>query len=386
MVWSWHLLFPSKPLLIPVPAGPWGCLSARPVTGSCTHVWLQRALPWPSCPKLATGTSVTPTKPVSIRLKAILVILLFTWLLACVVSIPQWLFSTLQRESSGMICVQAVPVDAHDFMSVYVKAYPLLAYCMPLSFALLYFWRAFGRCHRRSSKTQNLRTQIRSRKLTLMLFSLMVAMATMWLPQWVSWVWIRHALERWCLPSGPLHSLRSAPHVLHISCQPSRRSRTLWGVQGRLHWLVAKAHPPQTTSKTTQARTTHPDCPKVTHPKTRKVSPPASTPAWANGGAKAWEATGPEWRTAGEPNQQGWNSTARCRAVLAGEGDWLPVTWKWSCSLGKSGSQGKKTVIKRESLFFYILSTQKNDKTQQIRPLPNLAPSLWLIINDELWF
>ncbi|XP_055033969.2 G-protein coupled receptor 151 [Misgurnus anguillicaudatus] len=136
-----------------------------------------------------------PTKQVTIRFKTIVVVLLFTWLLACVVPIPQWLFATLQREAGGMICVQSVPSDAHDFMSVYVKAYPLLAYCMPLSFALLYFWKAYGRCQRRSSKTQNLRTQIRSRKLTLMLFSLTVAMAIMWLPQWVSWVWMRHAWE-----------------------------------------------------------------------------------------------------------------------------------------------------------------------------------------------
>ncbi|XP_030622785.1 probable G-protein coupled receptor 151 [Chanos chanos] len=136
-----------------------------------------------------------PTKQVSIHLKTILVVLLFTWLLACVVPVPHWLFATLQREDRGLVCAQVVPSYAHDFMSVYVKAYPLLAFCMPLSFALLYFWRAYGRCQRRCSKTQNLRTQIRSRKLTLMLFSLTVAMATMWLPQWVSWVWMRHALE-----------------------------------------------------------------------------------------------------------------------------------------------------------------------------------------------
>ncbi|XP_051513612.1 G-protein coupled receptor 151-like [Myxocyprinus asiaticus] len=136
-----------------------------------------------------------PTKQVTFRLKTILVVLLLSWLLACVVPIPQWLFATLQREANGVICVQTVPADAHDFMSVYVKAYPLVAYCTPLSFALLYFWKAYGRCQHRSSKTQNLRTQIRSRKLTLMLFSLTVATATMWLPQWVSWVWMRHALE-----------------------------------------------------------------------------------------------------------------------------------------------------------------------------------------------
>ncbi|XP_009289581.2 G-protein coupled receptor 151 [Danio rerio] len=136
-----------------------------------------------------------PTKQVSIRMKTILVVLMLAWLLACVLPLPQWLFSKLQKEPNGMVCVQMVPLHAHNFMSIYVKAYPLLAYCMPLSVALLYFWKAYGRCQRRSSKTQNLRTQIRSRKLTLMLFSLTVAMAGMWLPQWVSWVWMRHAVE-----------------------------------------------------------------------------------------------------------------------------------------------------------------------------------------------
>lgn len=136
-----------------------------------------------------------PTKQVTIRLKTIMVVLLFTWLLACILPLPHWLFMSLQKEDGGVLCVLEVPPEARDFMSFYVKAYPLVSFCAPLSFALLYFWRAHGRCQRRCSKTQNLRAQIRSRKLTLMLFGLTMAMATMWLPHWVAWVWMRHAAD-----------------------------------------------------------------------------------------------------------------------------------------------------------------------------------------------
>lgn len=152
-----------------------------------------------------------PTKQVSIRLSSILVVLFFTWLSACSVTMPHWLFATLQRESRGLACVLVVPPEARNFMSVYVKAYPLSVFCAPLSFALLYFWRAYGRCQRRSSKTQNLRTQIRSRKLTLMLFSLTVAMAILWFPQWVVWVWERHLAEK---ESGEAQLFVSPPPLL----------------------------------------------------------------------------------------------------------------------------------------------------------------------------
>ncbi|KAF7657295.1 hypothetical protein LDENG_00028990 [Lucifuga dentata] len=158
-----------------------------------------------------------PTKQVSIHLGSILVILFFTWLSACSVTIPHWLFATLQRESRGLVCVLTVPPEAQEFMSVYVKAYPLGVFCAPLSFALIYFWKAYGRCQRRSSKTQNLRTQIRSRKVTLMLFSLTVAMAILWLPQWVVWVWERHLAEREMEGAQPL--LSSPPLLLSLSAQ-----------------------------------------------------------------------------------------------------------------------------------------------------------------------
>lgn len=158
-----------------------------------------------------------PTKQVSIHLGSILVVLFFIWLSACSVTIPHWLFAVLQTDIRGLMCVLIVPPEARDFMSVYVKAYPLLVYCAPLSFALMYFGKAYGQCQRRSSKTQNLRTQIRSRKLTLMLFSLTVAMAVLWLPQWVVWVWKRHVAEKEIEGAQPLVS--SPPLFLILSAQ-----------------------------------------------------------------------------------------------------------------------------------------------------------------------
>ncbi|KAM6999974.1 G-protein coupled receptor 151 [Tautogolabrus adspersus] len=158
-----------------------------------------------------------PTKQVSIHLGSILVVFFFIWLSACSVTIPHWLFATLQRRIRGLVCVLAVPPEAQNFMSVYVKAYPLVVYCAPLSFALIYFWKAYGQCQRRSSKTQNLRTQIRSRKLTLMLFSLTVAMAILWLPQWVVWLWERHIAENKIEGAKPL--VFSLPLFLTLSAQ-----------------------------------------------------------------------------------------------------------------------------------------------------------------------
>lgn len=158
-----------------------------------------------------------PTKQVSIHLGSILVVFFFIWLSACSVTIPHWLFARLQREIRGLVCMLIVPPEARDFMSVYVKAYPLGVYCAPLSFALIYFWKAYGQCQRRSSKTQNLRTQIRSRKLTLMLFSLTVAMVILWLPQWVVWIWERHIAEKEIEGAQPLIS--SLPLLLTLSAQ-----------------------------------------------------------------------------------------------------------------------------------------------------------------------
>ncbi|CAL8357578.1 unnamed protein product [Merluccius merluccius] len=159
-----------------------------------------------------------PTQAVSIRRGSIPVVLLFAWLTACSAAAPQWLFATLRRESRGLVCVLAPPPETRDFMWVYAKVYPLGVFCAPLSVALLYFWKAHRRCWRRASKTQNLRAQIRSRKLTLMLLSLTVAMALLWLPHWVVWAWERHLAEGEEEGEPPLSS-SSPPLLLSLAAQ-----------------------------------------------------------------------------------------------------------------------------------------------------------------------
>ncbi|XP_061092982.1 G-protein coupled receptor 151 [Conger conger] len=158
-----------------------------------------------------------PNKQVNIHYKTILVILLFSWALACVIPVPHWMFAALRREGEGLVCAQTEPRYARRFMSVYVKLYPLVAYCAPLSLALLLFWLAYSRCQRRGSKAQNLRTQMRSRKLTLMLFGLTVTTAIMWLPQWAGWVWAHHAAQNGGPAPPPLFSLSAELLMFSIS-------------------------------------------------------------------------------------------------------------------------------------------------------------------------
>ncbi|KAM7162051.1 G-protein coupled receptor 151 [Macrochelys suwanniensis] len=140
-----------------------------------------------------------PAKQVSIEARTICAVLLATWLVALVSSLPLWLFSALRELAAGSAaCVVAVPAPAREFMAAFVKLYPLLVFCAPLLCAFLYFWRAYGRCQRRGTKTQNLRNQIRSRRLTVMLLSVTVTLAVMWLPEWISWLWVWHLK-----PAGP---------------------------------------------------------------------------------------------------------------------------------------------------------------------------------------
>ncbi|XP_033878274.1 G-protein coupled receptor 151-like [Acipenser ruthenus] len=153
-----------------------------------------------------------PTKQINIKNKTILAVMLTSWILACILPLPAWLFATLKHEGSGLVCVQAIPLSAQDFMSVYVKLYPFVIFWAPLSFAFIYVWRSYGRCQRRGTKTQNLRTQIRSRKLTVMLLSTTATFTLMWLPEWVSWVWVNHIMENG--PAPPLFFVISAQVIM----------------------------------------------------------------------------------------------------------------------------------------------------------------------------
>ncbi|XP_042304334.1 G-protein coupled receptor 151 [Sceloporus undulatus] len=137
-----------------------------------------------------------PAKQVTIKWHTICAVLLVIWLVALGIPLPLWFFSSLREPEGGSaVCIMMIPSHAHEFMSAFVKLYPLVVFCAPLTFAFFYFWRAYGRCQRRGTKTQNLRNQIRSRCLTMMLLSVTLTSTVMWLPNWISWLWLWHQMK-----------------------------------------------------------------------------------------------------------------------------------------------------------------------------------------------
>lgn len=139
-----------------------------------------------------------PAKQVNVKWHTICAALVSIWLVALGMPLPLWFFSRFWKPEVGSaLCIVIIPAYAHEFMSIFVKLYPLLVFCAPLTFAFFYFWRAYGRGQRRGTKTQNLRNQIQSRCLTMMLLSVTITSSLMWLPDWVSWLWL------WHLEDGP---------------------------------------------------------------------------------------------------------------------------------------------------------------------------------------
>ncbi|XP_044517742.1 G-protein coupled receptor 151 [Gracilinanus agilis] len=133
-----------------------------------------------------------PAKQMNINNCTIWTILVVIWAMACLLPLPEWFFSTLRYHEGVEMCIMDVPALAQEFTSTFGKLYPLLVFCLPLLFAGMYFWKAYCRYQHRGTKTQNLRNQIRSRRLTMMLLSVAITSAIMWLPEWIAWLWVWH--------------------------------------------------------------------------------------------------------------------------------------------------------------------------------------------------
>lgn len=133
-----------------------------------------------------------PAKQASIRSRTIWSVLAGTWVVASLLPLPEWLFSTTRRHAGVEMCLVEVPAVAEEFMSMFGKLYPLLVFCLPLLLAGFYFWRAYDQCKKRCTKTRNLRNQMRSKQLTVMLLSTAIISALLWLPEWIGWLWVWH--------------------------------------------------------------------------------------------------------------------------------------------------------------------------------------------------
>ncbi|XP_073480153.1 G-protein coupled receptor 151 [Aquarana catesbeiana] len=133
-----------------------------------------------------------PAKQVNIGHLTIFAVLICSWLVAAVLPMPEWFFTDARQIQTTFICLMNIPAEAQEIMAIFVKLYPIFVYCIPFTLAFFNFWRAYKQCQHRGTKTQNLRNQIRSRRLTLMLLSVTVTFCILWLPEWVFWFWIWH--------------------------------------------------------------------------------------------------------------------------------------------------------------------------------------------------
>ncbi|XP_007947328.2 G-protein coupled receptor 151 [Orycteropus afer afer] len=198
-----------------------------------------------------------PAKQVSINNCTIWSVLTAIWAVGSLLPLPEWFFSTTRHHAGVDMCILDVPAVAKEFMSMFGKLYPLLVFCLPLLFASIYFWRAYGQCQKRGTKTQNLRNQIRSKQLTVMLLSIAVTSAILWLPEWIAWLWVWHLKAG--SPTPPqgfialsqvlMFSISSANPLIFLVMSEEFKE----GLKGLWKWMVTRKPPTAPESQETPA-------------------------------------------------------------------------------------------------------------------------------------
>lgn len=198
-----------------------------------------------------------PAKQVSVPNCTIWSVLVAIWAVASLLPLPEWFFSTTRLHAGVEMCLMDVPPVAERFMAMFGKLYPLLAFCLPLLFASFYFWRAYGQCKKRGTKTQNLRNQMRSRQLTVMLLSIAVTSAVLWLPDWIAWLWTWHLKAG--APAPPqgfialsqvlMFSISSANPLIFLLMSEEFKE----GLKGLWKWMMTKIQPTASESQKTPA-------------------------------------------------------------------------------------------------------------------------------------
>ncbi|XP_069832369.1 G-protein coupled receptor 151-like [Dendropsophus ebraccatus] len=156
---------------------------------------------------------VTPPKLLNFSRRQVLVVVLFSWACSLLLPLPHLIFTQLQMGKEGWTCTFDIPDFASNFMNVFSKLYPLLAYVVPMFFSFCCYMRALRRKERRN-RVPNPRTL--SRRITSMLMSVSLAFDAMWLPEWIVWIWSRHSSYGLLQPPSALMIL--AQVVLFLNC------------------------------------------------------------------------------------------------------------------------------------------------------------------------
>ncbi len=142
-----------------------------------------------------------PEEESNLRQKNVVITLMIIWSVALVFPVPDIVFSRLKEEGNISLCVSEFTFHSQDAMRVFSKMLPLGIYVLPVILSAV--------CHIRtiflikpSSHEESLLT--RQYESSLMYLCVIALNTLMMLPEWVSWVWMRHRSGESCKPSDGL--------------------------------------------------------------------------------------------------------------------------------------------------------------------------------------
>ncbi|MBN3297177.1 GP151 protein, partial [Amia calva] len=134
---------------------------------------------------------LNPPKFIHFNPKRLIGALLSVWTVSIVLPLPHMIFTSVQQYKGVDLCVFEVPFYASNFMNVFSKIYPTVAYVIPVVFTVTCYTKTMIRTKPRKNPTTNPRPK--SKRITLMLVCVSCAYALMWLPEWTAWAWARHS-------------------------------------------------------------------------------------------------------------------------------------------------------------------------------------------------
>ncbi|XP_033015481.1 G-protein coupled receptor 151-like [Lacerta agilis] len=145
---------------------------------------------------VVSSSSSSSSKCLGLSWQRLLGLLASAWLAALLLPLPHLLFTYLEASGapSGLLyCVFRSPPYAANFMDVFSKVYPLIAYLAPAGFTFSCYWRALraqkgGRRNRLAKPGSP-----QSKRVTWVLLGLTLLFQAAWLPAWVAWLWERHS-------------------------------------------------------------------------------------------------------------------------------------------------------------------------------------------------
>ncbi|KAG2465831.1 G-protein coupled receptor 151-like [Polypterus senegalus] len=157
---------------------------------------------------------LNPPKYFHVQPKRIAGLVFIIWTISVVLPVPHIVFTSLRQGHSGALCIFQVPFYASNFINVFSKIYPALAYVIPFVFTAVCYAKTFLKAKLKRNRTPNPRPH--GKRVTLMLSCLSCAYALLWLPEWVAWIWERHSYKEQQKPPTALMIL--AQVLVFVSC------------------------------------------------------------------------------------------------------------------------------------------------------------------------